>query len=146
MFGAYKRAPMSARPAAAVAKNTVLCVDDSAVARTFVRKALEKGGITVLEAVNAADANKVLHETPVRLVIVDWNMPGMDGGELVRKLRLIPGMADAKVIFITGDSSVERIEEAEAIGCDAFIPKPFKPDELLLCVRALLIDKPADQR
>lgn len=142
MFGSYKRAPITARPSAAAAKNTALCVDDSAFAGAFVRKALEKGGISTIEAVNAADANKILHQSPVRLVIVDWNMPGMDGGELVRKLRLIPGMTDVKVMSITGDSREKRMEEAAEIGCDAFTPKPFKPHELLMLVRELISEKP----
>ena len=114
----------------------VLVVDDQAMQRLIVRRALEKLGHRVIEASSGDGALEVLRREPVDLVISDWVMDGIDGVELCRLLR---GLADLPYIYFILMSSRDTREDLLAglnAGADDFLRKPLDFDELALRIRS----------
>ena len=116
----------------------VMIVDDDASVRSLLRLTLPAEGFEILEAADGADAISLLAcETP-DLVLLDWQMPGASGAEVLGTLRR--RLPDVSVIVLT--ASIERAERdrAAALGADAFLTKPFSPLELLSEIERLLGD------
>ena len=104
---------------------TCLVVDDSRVIRMVARRILEELGFDVAEAGDGADALSFCRATMPDAILLDWHMPVMNGPEFLRRLRLEPGGADARVIYCSGETQLSRIREALDSGADEFIMKPF---------------------
>ena len=109
-----------------------LIVDDSKTIRMVLRKILRELGYEVCEAVDGKDALNVIEaeKTTVSLVLTDWNMPGMNGLDLVRNLRQDPQLASLKVIMVTTETEVDHIVSALEAGADEYVMKPFTKDIL----------------
>lgn len=122
---------------------TVLVVDDSATARAFVKAALMRFGLQVVEAGSGPEALAVLGEQPVDAVITDVVMPGMDGYELVRRIRKDPRVCAIPVLVLTSRGDVaDKVAGFEA-GADDYMVKPFEPVELEVRIKALLARRAA---
>lgn len=110
----------------------ILVVDDSAVMRTIVRSTIEvnspAGKHEVIEAANGEDALRLIREAAPRLVLLDWNMPKLDGLTLVRRLRAEGN--DVPVLMITAVVSQEHLDRAIRAGVSELISKPFRMTEL----------------
>lgn len=107
-----------------------LVVDDSAVIRKVARRILEGMNFTVLEA---EDGNKALEVCSVYMpeaILLDWNMPVMDGYEFLKALRLVENGRKPKVVFCTTENDVSFIARAMHAGADEYIMKPFDRDIL----------------
>jgi two-component system chemotaxis response regulator CheY len=104
---------------------TCLVVDDSRVIRKVSRRILEDMGFEVAEASDGVEALAWCSAVMPDAILLDWNMPQMDGMEFLRRLRAEPGGAAPKVIFCTVENEIERIREALDAGADEFIMKPF---------------------
>ena len=104
---------------------TVVVVDDNHESRSFLRKLLTKHGHRVLDTSNGKDALALCLAVHPDLVITDVLMPGMDGYELVRRLRTEEHLASTRIIFFTGlfDAS-EAHSLAEQCGVQQVLPKP----------------------
>ena len=107
---------------------TCLVVDDSRVIRKVARRILEDLGFEVAEAADGADALAWCAIAMPDAILLDWNMPGMSGLEVLRRLRLTPGGEIPKVVFCTIENELDRIREALAFGADEYIMKPFDGD------------------
>ena len=105
-----------------------LVVDDSRVIRKVARRILEDLGFEVTEAGDGAEALATCRTTLPDAILLDWNMPGMDGLTFLRHLRLEPGGDVPRVIFCSVENDLERIREALAVGADEYIMKPFDGD------------------
>ena len=110
-----------------------LLVDDNVQAKSLTRRILHDIGIRqVFTAKNGVEALSLLGsfegDAKVDLVLCDWNMPEMDGMELLRQIRT----ADSDLMFymITGQSDRSSVSEAKAYGVNGFIKKPFSTDQL----------------
>jgi two-component system chemotaxis response regulator CheY len=102
-----------------------LIVDDSAVIRKIARKILEDLEFDIAEAVDGQDAlNQCLEKMP-DAVLLDWNMPVMNGIDFLRKLREADGGAGPVVVFCTTENSLAHIREAMSAGANEYIMKPF---------------------
>ncbi|MFK5987134.1 MAG: DNA-binding response regulator [Pseudomonadota bacterium] len=114
-------------------KLTVLVVDDSSESLGMINMALDQAGIAVLIALNGQQALNVLEQMTPDLILLDAIMPIMDGFECAREIRkkrpLIP------IIFMTGLSGVKHIVKAFDAGCNDYIVKPIRPEELLVRIR-----------
>ncbi|MBA3767624.1 MAG: response regulator, partial [Acidobacteria bacterium] len=89
-------------------------------------------------APGAEEALAILGEKRIDLLLTDWSMPGMNGGELISALKRDERWSEIPTIVLTGhDTDVERTE-ARAAGCDRFLVKPIKRDELQSVIRELL--------
>lgn len=102
-----------------------IVVDDSRVIRMVARKILEELGFQVSEAEDGKAALDICKSTMPDGVLLDWNMPVMDGLEFLKALRALPNGAEAKVVFCTTENDLNHIQEAIANGADEYIMKPF---------------------
>ena len=108
-----------------------LVVDDSRVMRSFLRRIVTEIGFDVEEAAHGLEALERLSEIdPVDLVLVDWNMPEMDGLELVTELRSNAAHDDTRVIMVTSESDFTRVAKALEAGADEYLMKPFNADDI----------------
>ncbi len=108
-----------------------LVVDDSRVMRSILRRTLLKEGLDVVEAGDGDEALARLDE-PGRfdLMLVDWNMPGVNGLELVRRVRADPRHAATPMMMVTSEVEAEPIREALDAGANDYLMKPFTEDDL----------------
>ncbi|MES2833250.1 MAG: response regulator [Pseudomonadota bacterium] len=104
---------------------TCLIVDDSRIIRKVARRIVESLGFEVDEAADGADALAFCAATMPEVVLLDWNMPVMDGLTFLRRLRSLPGGAAPKVLFCTIETRADRIAEALSAGADDYVMKPF---------------------
>lgn len=110
---------------------TCLVVDDSRVVRMVARRILEAHGFAVREA---ADGQIALSECRARMpdvVLLDWNMPVMDGITFLRALRQEFGPGNPPVVFCTTESDMRFVEEAIEAGAQEYIMKPFDAEILM---------------
>jgi DNA-binding NarL/FixJ family response regulator len=123
----------------------LLLVDDEPGLRDAVQAYLEESGFTVQVASNAQQAWEILQVTLPDLVITDIMMPQVDGYQFLKQLREDERLAALPVIFLTARGMTsDRIQGLKA-GCDAYLPKPFDPDELVAIVENLLGRRTATQ-
>ena len=110
------------------AVKTCLVVDDSRVIRKVARRVLEDIGFDIAEASDGMEALAWCRAAMPDAVLLDWNMPVMNGLEFLRLLRRERGGDAPKVIFCTVENSIDRIREALDAGADEYIMKPFDGD------------------
>jgi two-component system, response regulator, stage 0 sporulation protein F len=113
----------------------ILIVDDDADFRSGIRIALEMKGYQVDESSNGQEALEKLSEKPPLLVLLDLQMPVMNGRELLQRLRSAPETKDIPVVIISGFGFEW---EAELMGAQGYIGKPFEPRELEKTIAELL--------
>lgn len=113
---------------------SILVVDDIAANRNLLGATLEPHGYEVLLAPNGAAALKVAARARPNLILMDVNMPEMDGYEACRQLKQTPGLAETPVIFITANDDAESLVKGFQAGGVDYITKPFKDDEVLMRV------------
>lgn len=105
--------------------NTCLIVDDSRIIRKVARRIVEGLGYEVDEAADGAEALAYCTGAMPDVLLIDWNMPVMDGLSFLRRLRELPGGDRPKALFCTIETRPERIAEALAAGADDYVMKPF---------------------
>ncbi len=113
---------------AEVTMKTCLIVDDSSVIRKVARRILEGLDFQIMEAEDGEKALAVCREGLPDAVLLDWNMPVMDGYEFLRNLRRMPNGEHPKVVFCTTENDVAHIARALHAGANEYIMKPFDKD------------------
>ena len=109
---------------------TILYIEDNCDNRLLVRRVLEAEGYRVIEAEDGlAGMDFVQSETP-DLVLMDINLPELDGYEVTKRLKKSPAMAEVPVIAMTANVMKGDREKTIAAGCDGYIPKPIDIDSL----------------
>lgn len=117
----------------------VMVVDDMSTSRGLIIQALESMGIrNIRHAADGAEALANIATRPVHLVLSDFNMPGMDGLELLRALRANAATRGVGFILITGRADKALIDRGKALGMNNFIKKPFTLVELKACLEAVI--------
>lgn len=109
-----------------------LVVDDSRVVRTVARRILQGLSFEVREAANGQEAIISCLSAMPDVVLLDWNMPVMNGIEFLRALRAVPGGAAPVVVFCTTESDIAHIRQAIDLGANEYIMKPFDSEILEL--------------
>ena len=104
---------------------TCLVVDDSSVIRKVARRILEGLDFEIVEAEDGEQALDVCRRQLPEAILLDWNMPKMDGYEFLRMLRKLPGGDLPKVVFCTTENDVAHIARALHAGANEYIMKPF---------------------
>jgi two-component system chemotaxis response regulator CheY len=102
-----------------------LIIDDSSVIRKVARRILEGFGFVVSEASDGRQALDACMKEMPDAILLDWNMPVMDGYEFLRALRAMPGGDRPKVVFCTTENDLAHIARAMHAGADEYIMKPF---------------------
>lgn len=119
----------------------ILIVEDSSAMRAFVRAALEEGGaMEVQEAQSGFEALRLLPRQTFDLVIVDVNMPDINGLELVSFMRRSEPHRETPLLIISTEASARDRERGLSLGANAYLSKPFEPEELRDAVAELLPD------
>ena len=119
----------------------VLIVDDSPILRTAIRKVVRLAGIEddrIHEAGNGQDALTVLDTVWIDLVLLDLNMPVMDGEEFARRLRANPELSDVAVVVVSTEANKDRLQRLRDLGVVDSLHKPFEPEDLRRLVDKVL--------
>jgi len=107
---------------------TCLIVDDSSIIRKVARRILESLEFQIVEAENGEQAFATCQRQLPDAILLDWNMPKMDGYDFLRMLRSLPGGDRPKVVFCTTENDVPHIARALQAGANEYIMKPFDKD------------------
>jgi two-component system, chemotaxis family, chemotaxis protein CheY len=105
-----------------------LVVDDSSVVRKIARRILEAMDFEIIEAEDGEKALELCQRGLPDAVLLDWNMPVMDGYEFLGHLRRLPGGEMPKVVFCTTENGIDHIARALEAGANEYIMKPFDKD------------------
>ena len=110
-----------------------LVVDDSRAVRIILSKFLRELGFEIREAENGKDALALIEreKRDITLVLADWNMPVMNGLELLEEVRRNPELASMVVIMVTTETELDKIVTALDAGANEYVMKPFTKDILL---------------
>lgn len=119
--------------------HTVLVADDSAAIRMILKKTLQGAGIRVNEAANGSEALAYCIVERPALILLDIDMPVMDGITALRTLKSDPDLADIPVLMLTAHTEADEVAEAFELGAQDYLRKPCAPVELLARVRAALM-------
>ncbi len=110
-----------------------LVVDDSKAVRMILAKTLRELGHEVIEAANGREALEVVahEENSITLVLADWNMPEVNGLELLKRLRAQPELAALSVVMVTTETEVDQMAAALEAGANEYVMKPFTREILV---------------
>jgi two-component system chemotaxis response regulator CheY len=115
----------------------ILVVDDSSVIRKVARRVLESLSVETAEADSGEMALAACAAEMPDGILLDWNMPGMDGYAALRAIRRLPGGSRPKILFCTTENDATLIEKARQAGADDTMMKPFDKDVLQSKVAAV---------
>ena len=119
-------------------KTTILYVEDNLENRILVRRILMSENYTVLEAVNAAEALNLLKNARPDLILMDINMPDIDGYTLTATIKAMPGFERIPILALTANVMRGDKEKTLEAGCDGYIQKPLDIDQLIREVERFL--------
>jgi chemosensory pili system protein ChpA (sensor histidine kinase/response regulator) len=122
----------------AAAPLTALVVDDSITMRRVTQRLLERRGVKVHTARDGLDAITVLQEHPVDIILLDIEMPRMDGYQLATHVRNDPRIKHLPIIMITSRSGEKHRAKAIEIGVNDYLSKPYQESQLVAAIEALL--------
>jgi two-component system, chemotaxis family, chemotaxis protein CheY len=110
-----------------------LVVDDSRAVRMLLGRALTEIGYEVQEAANGREALQVIEagNSGIKLVLADWNMPEINGLDLVKRLRQNPACSSLTVVMVTTETEIEHIGKALEAGANEYVMKPFTREILV---------------
>ncbi|GBU16156.1 MULTISPECIES: response regulator [Methylobacterium] len=123
---------------------TCLIVDDSAVIRKVARRIMETLGLAVSEAEDGEKALAHCAQEMPDAILLDWNMPNMDGYAVLKALRRSEGGHHPKILFCTTENDVGAIARALHAGADEYIMKPFDRDILRDKLEQVGLEREAD--
>jgi CheY-like chemotaxis protein len=115
----------------------VLVVDDDEVIRQLITLNLELEGFEVQEAVDGANALQAAVDFDPAVITLDIMMPNLDGWDAAARLRANPETAHIKVVLLSARAQEADVRRGARIGVDAYLTKPFDPDDLVDIVRRL---------
>lgn len=117
----------------------IMVVDDMSTSRGLITQALDAFGVrNVTTAENGVDALKSIAVRPVHLVISDYNMPEMDGLQLLHHLRASPKTKGVGFILITGRAEQQIVDHGKKLGMNNYLKKPFEQSGLKNCIEAVV--------
>jgi CheY-like chemotaxis protein len=118
----------------------ILIVEDEPGVAAAIRFLMEQQGYCVRVAEKGEDALDLISTNKPHLVLLDIMLPGISGWEVCEKIRTNPDCRDIKIVFLTARRDEAEVARGLALGADAYITKPFKNDQLIASVKALLQD------
>ena len=110
---------------------TIMIVDDFTMIRRVIKKVLKEIGFTnIIEADDGTSALEEIKKNKIDLILSDWDMPNMDGLELLKAIRDSEGYKDVPFIMVTSEGQKHHVIEAVQEKVSSYIVKPFNPEEL----------------
>jgi two-component system, cell cycle response regulator DivK len=119
-------------------KRTILVVDDFDDTRLLLKTWLEKKGFTVVQAENGNQAVAAAQEVHPDLIIMDMEMPELDGLSATRKIRTMKELDSIPVLAVSAYGAQQFRADALAAGCSEYVSTPFEPDNLEKVIRSFL--------
>jgi two-component system cell cycle response regulator DivK len=120
-------------------KGTILYVEDNPDNRSLIRRVLEAEDYAVVEAINAQQALEKLDSSTIDLVLMDINMPDMDGYTLTAKIKAIQKFSKIPIVAVTANVMRGDREKSLGAGCDGYIQKPIDIDALSQQIERFII-------
>jgi two-component system aerobic respiration control protein ArcA len=118
---------------------TILVVDDDEIMRSALKRILENENYKVALAVDGLELSKILETMKLDLILLDVNLPWVDGYELCRLLKEHPVLKATPVIFVSARNSKADIQEGFNAGCDDYVTKPFDVDRMSDAIKKILL-------
>lgn len=111
----------------------ILLVDDSTTMRRIVLNQIKSAGVDdIIEATNGEEGLALLASSmPIDLIVLDINMPVLDGMAMLRKVRAEPKYNNVKIVMVTSESEKTKVMDAIAAGANDYLVKPFTPENLI---------------
>ena len=119
-------------------RRTILVVDDFDDTRLLLKTWLEKKGFRVVEAENGNRAVAAAESNRPDLIIMDVEMPELDGLAATRKIRELKNFAEVPIVAVSAYGAEQYRDHALAAGCNEYVSTPFEPDELEKLIRTLI--------
>jgi chemosensory pili system protein ChpA (sensor histidine kinase/response regulator) len=141
---AASKAELKASTVAVVQKQTIMVVDDSVTVRKVTTRLLERHGYQVIQAKDGVDAMSKLEDTHPDLMLLDIEMPRMDGFEVATLVRHSPRLSYLPIIMITSRTGEKHRERAYSVGVNGYMGKPFQEQMLLENISDLLLASKAE--
>jgi len=116
----------------------ILVIEDTEDNRQIVRDLLESAGYELIEALDGLEGVAAAEREQPDLILMDIQLPGIDGYEATRRIRTIPALAKVPIIAVTSYALSGDEAKTRAAGCDGYVAKPFSPRQLLAKVREFL--------
>ena len=116
----------------------ILVVEDTEDNRQIIRDLLTSVGYEMIEAVDGLEGVTTAEREQPDLILMDIQLPGIDGYEATRRIRAIPALAKVPIIAVTSYALSGDEAKTRAAGCDGYVAKPFSPRQLLAKVREFL--------
>jgi two-component system cell cycle response regulator DivK len=116
----------------------ILVVEDTEDNRQIIRDLLSSVGYELIEAVDGAEGVAMAQNHHPDLILMDIQLPGMDGYEATRQIRALPELAGVPIIAVTSYALSGDEAKTRAAGCDGYVAKPFSPRQLLAKIREFL--------
>ena len=121
-----------------IEKRLALVVDDSSTTRMILKKILSAHGVDTVEAANGSEAlEQMSRHDEIRLALVDWNMPVMNGFEFIVEARKESRFDDVVMMMVTTESEIDKVAAALKAGANEYLMKPFTKD--ILAEKLLLL-------
>jgi two-component system chemotaxis response regulator CheY len=117
---------------------TIMIVDDALSMRGLVAMTLRNAGYQVVEACDGVDALTKIGRQKVNMVVTDFNMPNMNGIELIKTLKADPQYRFLPMVMLTTESDESKKQQGQMAGAKAWIVKPFKPETMLMVVKKII--------
>ena len=117
---------------------TILVVDDEEIMRNALQRILNSHGFRVMLAKDGVEFSHILDNTKLDLILLDVNLPGVDGVEICRVVKDNPLINHVPIIFVTARATDEDIERGRSAGCDEYVTKPFEIDYIVDIIQRTL--------
>lgn len=117
---------------------TILVVEDDELIRQVLAEILELNGYAVLQAVDGVTGLELAAQARPAIILTDVSMPGLNGFELVERLRADPVLCSTRIIIVSALAERADVRRGMESGADDYIPKPFKESEVVNAIRAQL--------
>ena len=116
----------------------ILVIEDTEDNRQIVRDLLESAGYVLIEALDGLEGVAAAEREHPDLILMDIQLPGIDGYEATRRIRAVPALAAVPIIAVTSYALSGDEAKTRAAGCDGYVAKPFSPRQLLAKIREFL--------
>ena len=116
----------------------ILVVEDQEDNRQIIRDLLSTTDYEIIEAESGEQALEAVAKQPPDLILMDIQLPGMDGYETTRRIKANPALRLITIIAVTSYALSGEEQKARAAGCDEYVPKPYSPRQLLAKIRQYL--------
>jgi two-component system cell cycle response regulator DivK len=116
----------------------ILVVEDQEDNRQIIRDLLSATDYEIIEAESGEEALAAVAKQRPDLILMDIQLPGMDGYEATRRIKADPALRSITIIAVTSYALSGEEQEARAAGCDEYVPKPYSPRQLLAKIRQYL--------